>query len=200
MSFYSTASAKLNDYIIPLLEYLIGNGGREINAVTIADACAAIEKEWTVLKFPFKPTSDEVEKYLTLRLKTEIDSEDSATIISEYHYSNCELYIFFRYFLSICSLDIYGRCETIEGTRRALERGTKALRTGVLIAHIKRLRPWNEYAEVFGGWKKYISFFCNVCGSPWGTSFTNPENPHDEERLEIGRRWKEELKRAFEQD
>ncbi len=186
------------DYIHPLNKYLIGSDSREINAEILTELCSAIEKEWSVQKFPFKPTSDEVIKYYNLRNKT--NPEDRAYIISDHDYCNCELYIYLRYFFYICSLDSYGRCETIEGTRRALERGTQVLRTGVLTSHIKRLRPWKEYLEEFGGWNKYVSFFCDVGGSLWGTSFTKQENQLDKDRLEIGTRWKEELKHAFEQD
>ena len=193
--FYTTALSKLIDYTFPMFAYFIGEGGREINAETIATFCADIEKEWTALNFPFKPTIDEVVKYINLRTKTD---EDRAFIVSDHDYANCELYIFLRYCILICSLDSYGRCRTIEGARHALARGTQALRTGVLISHIKRLRPCAEYMETFGGWEPFITWLTD--NMLVGTSFTKHELPPDTERLDIGECWKKELKRAFEQE
>lgn len=181
--------------MIPMLEYLIGNGNHEIKAETIAAYCAHIEKEWLALNFPFKPTANEVVKYLNLRKKT--DPDDRAFIVSDYDYSNCELYIFLSHCSTITALDSYGRCQTIEGLRRAFARGTQALQTGVLISHIKRLPPWTKYVEEFGSWNDTIDW---LLSRPFGTSFTEVKFPPDEERLEIGARWKEVLRQAFAQD
>jgi hypothetical protein len=193
--FYNTANAKLLDYIYPLSKYIVCDSGSEINVETIAALCAEIEKEWNSLNFSFKPTTDEVLKYYNLRNKS--DPDDRAFILSDYDYSNCELYTFLRYFVLICSLSFYGHCETIEGAKRALVRGTRALRTGAIISHLKRLRPWTDYAEEFEGWKKIMNM---VCSNMFGTTFAKKEFPEDKEWLEIGQRWDEELKRAFEQD
>jgi hypothetical protein len=189
---YSTALAKLTDYVVPMFQYLGGNGGLEINAETITDFCADIEKEWNSLDFSFNATSSEVVNYINLRNNT--DPEDRISIMSDHDYANSEVYIFFNYCIQVCSLDSYGRCETIDGSRAALERGSHALQTGILIPHLQKLPPWTVYAEEFGGQEQFVAWLMN---RPLGTSYTNQELPSSEERAQIAQQWKEVVRVAF---
>jgi hypothetical protein len=185
--FESTALEKLARDMDPMLKYLCGKDTREINRETIEAFCADLETKWNATNFPFKPTQYEVIEYYNLRKKHKPD--DRALFASNFAYGNCDLFIFFTYFVLITSLDSYGPCETLEGAKRALARGTQALQTGVLVSHLKRLRPWTECSEEFR-----LSVLNN---RPFGTSFTNLEVSPNKERLEIGRLWKEELLKAF---
>lgn len=115
------------------------------------------------------------------------------TVVKDPKFYNSEAFMIMRYILMICAVDSYGRCETMEGLERALQRGKQFLELGILERIINMLSA-KKYADDFMNWK---SIKDSVLTMRVPTSFTNL-NHLDRGKIDImNKEWRESLRVAF---
>lgn len=175
-----SASKELLACSHPLFNYLISE--EKISQEILSVYCSGIENRWNTIQFEDKNINDVIDYYNKF-VNGDVDNDPT--------FDNSEVYLFIRYFILICALDTYGRCQGSEGLNVALERGKAALNGG-LVSSLKRLKQWNNLLKAYGGEESLLNWMLNMKNATW---FTKLE---EENKKEITDAWHGILKEAFE--
>jgi hypothetical protein len=177
------ASDELFECIHPLLRYLISK--EDISEAKIRAYCSEVENRWNTFHFEDKNIDDVIEYY------NRFMKDD---VITDPAFDNSELYLFIRYFIIICALDSYGRCEGTEELNTALERGSIALNLG-LVSSLKRMDPLKKIHKAYGGTEEYlVNWMLNMESATWFKKM------REENKNEITVKWHRILKEAFDKN
>lgn len=179
-----SVSDQATQCFLPLFRYLVESP--EVCQLEFDTYLKDIESGWKSIQFYSRVPVTEVVDYYNQWINKEC--LENPTIISS------ENYLFLRYFILICALDSYGRCETIEGMRGALESGRQHL-SGGLAASLKRLDPWNHFLDAYGGSSTPLLEWILTVEHP--TWFTKLDHIDKEKEKEIREIWRASLQDAW---
>ena len=180
----SSAADEFLIYAFPLFKYLVDE--TEFGQMRLYAYCKAIEIGWKNNNFSYNATIDEVIEYHNAYVNGAPQN---------LKFENSEFYLFNRYVMLICSLDSYGRCNTLNGMNAALERGRQHLNAG-LISSLKRMKPWAFFAEAYGDSMAPMNLILSIIRH--AAAFTNTKGVVEEEaEQEVTRKWRAILRDAI---
>lgn len=171
-----------------LLYYLTGDD--DINPIRLAQIFEKFNTDFNSIPFPTSIYSpEEIKKYFQ-EYASDNRPVQNETIEFEKNYT------LLRILIVMISLDVFNKCETIDGLRLALVRGKKFLNAG-LLSHLMRLDAWRPFINRFD-WDVMIGWILKKPTPSFTPMYVSYPGEY-EEKLEICRQWNSELKVYFDE-